>query len=270
MMNIYLFWKDTFYLLLAPSSSESRRIKTLSHPDLHLDNVFVDPNTREITDIIDWQSTAISEIFFQRESPGMLEPVPTQKESGRNNEYPAGDNGNIPDSLSYYTECIKTLHPIRSAIINEDYRSVRVNPVSFITGSWNRGDVVSLRNAMIAVAAQWNDFAPEGTTCPIEFSKQELEKHQFEIDNLDSVSRIMHALQDIHLIPVGGMVSPDYYDTARSINKQYKQMFIDLAQDDEERELHGRRGHIRNPRLLSSMLVHFCWTPSCYLASNSR
>jgi aminoglycoside phosphotransferase (APT) family kinase protein len=39
-------------------------VKTLSHPDLHLDNIFVDPDTKRITHIIDWQSAVISDVFL--------------------------------------------------------------------------------------------------------------------------------------------------------------------------------------------------------------
>jgi hypothetical protein len=58
-------WKR--YLSLVPhlASSLPRELqsKTLSHHDLHLDNIFVDPDIKIITHIIDWQSTAVSELF---------------------------------------------------------------------------------------------------------------------------------------------------------------------------------------------------------------
>lgn len=39
---------------LAPTPT-SEQLNRISHPDLHLDNIFVDPETYCITSIIDWQ-----------------------------------------------------------------------------------------------------------------------------------------------------------------------------------------------------------------------
>ncbi len=36
---------------------------TLWHPDLHRDNLFVDPDTNEITCIIDWQPAVVAPLF---------------------------------------------------------------------------------------------------------------------------------------------------------------------------------------------------------------
>src|SRR3954471_3375510 len=67
------------YLTLAPyllpESTKTHQIKTLSHPDLHLDNIFVDPDTKRITHIIGWQSASISDVFLQNKFPQMLEPL---------------------------------------------------------------------------------------------------------------------------------------------------------------------------------------------------
>ncbi|KAJ5505660.1 hypothetical protein N7453_004617 [Penicillium expansum] len=69
-------------LFLAPTST-SEQLNRISHPDLHLDNIFVDPETYHNTSIIDWQQTAVSRVFLQRSYPQMLEfsasPYPDQK-----------------------------------------------------------------------------------------------------------------------------------------------------------------------------------------------
>ena len=46
---------------LVPSSTDKEATSNvLWHPDLHLDNVFVDPETHDITSIVDWQSAKMS------------------------------------------------------------------------------------------------------------------------------------------------------------------------------------------------------------------
>ena len=40
--------------MVPPKSPDDTHSPTLSHPDLHLDNVFVDPESQQITRVIDW------------------------------------------------------------------------------------------------------------------------------------------------------------------------------------------------------------------------
>lgn len=58
------------YLRLAPSmvppwGTDDTHSPTLWHPHLYLDNVFVDPETKQITRIIDWQSAAVMPLLYQ-------------------------------------------------------------------------------------------------------------------------------------------------------------------------------------------------------------
>jgi hypothetical protein len=51
--------------LVPPPTTESGYTNILWHPDLHLDNIFVDPGTHQITHIIDWQSACVAPLFYQ-------------------------------------------------------------------------------------------------------------------------------------------------------------------------------------------------------------
>lgn len=61
---------DTISPYLTPQPELPYRIL---HPDLHLDNIFVDTATFRITSIIDWQHAHISPISLQNAYPQMLE-----------------------------------------------------------------------------------------------------------------------------------------------------------------------------------------------------
>jgi aminoglycoside phosphotransferase (APT) family kinase protein len=51
---------------LAPASNmEFAAVNTLWHPDLHLDNIFIDPSSHKITAIIDWQSAVVAPLLYQ-------------------------------------------------------------------------------------------------------------------------------------------------------------------------------------------------------------
>ncbi|RHZ51896.1 hypothetical protein CDV55_102552 [Aspergillus turcosus] len=64
---------------LLPKITETHR-PVLWHPDLHGDNIFVDPdNPTKITGIIDWQAAHIAPLFLQVRRPGLLDfdgPIP--------------------------------------------------------------------------------------------------------------------------------------------------------------------------------------------------
>lgn len=51
--------------MFPPKSLDDTHSPTLWHPDLHLDNIFVDPESQQITRIIDWQSAAVMPFFYQ-------------------------------------------------------------------------------------------------------------------------------------------------------------------------------------------------------------
>ena len=47
-------YMDVVSCLVPSLADEEAAAKVLWHPDLHLDNVFVDLNTHEITRVVDW------------------------------------------------------------------------------------------------------------------------------------------------------------------------------------------------------------------------
>jgi hypothetical protein len=217
------------YLKLAPylagASPECDNRHTISHPDLHLDNIFADPKTKRITSIIDWQSTIISPISLQRKFPQFLEPL---------NEPP-------PDGpLAYYEGLVKRRDPLQKAIIDDRYHSIKTKPIQLVPGCWEREDLFSLRNSLISVIAHWKNLAVDSGPCPIAFSGEELESHQHEMDLIEGISSIMYQLQDEAMIALGGMVRPDDYERLREFNKRSMRDFIDLAENDRQKALHAK------------------------------
>jgi Ser/Thr protein kinase RdoA (MazF antagonist) len=59
--------------MVPPLGDVNTHSPTLWHPDLHLDNVFVDPASRHITSIIDWQSATVMPLFYQSSVPRMFQ-----------------------------------------------------------------------------------------------------------------------------------------------------------------------------------------------------
>lgn len=236
------------YLVLVPhlASTVPKELhsKTLCHRDLHLDNIFVDPDTKDITNIIDWQSTAVSEIFFQHKVPLML-PLPNSdnaEEASPDMSKLGNCSGHGVDVFTHYQKLTQTKNPLRWAAINLLHGSTLTKPTSLVSGAWGRNDMFSFRHALIAIAAYWKDIAPNPTSCPITFTKEELERHNEEMELLEDLSTVLHLLQDQNLISVGGRVLRENYDQAQAVNKHVKEMLLDLAENEQEKSMYDRIG----------------------------
>ncbi|KAF1364301.1 hypothetical protein EJ07DRAFT_162122 [Lizonia empirigonia] len=188
------------YLKLVPHLSPGPVQTSLSHPDLHLDNIFVNPDTKQITCIIDWQSATVSEPFFQHKIPRLLLPVGSSAPD-------ATDYGDkTADLFSYYQQLSRHKNEQRCAAMALQNRSLLTKPSSLLCGAWSRNDVLSFRHALIHIAAQWGEIAPAKVSCPMQFTERELELHNEKLELVEGLGEVLHQLQNDNLIPLGGMV----------------------------------------------------------------
>ncbi|PVH72795.1 hypothetical protein DL98DRAFT_470064 [Cadophora sp. DSE1049] len=227
---------------LAPVFPEELHSKTLHLRDLHLDNIFVDPDTKRITHIIDWQSTVVSEIFFQYKVPAMLPPSSGYKSipEPMSEDFRGGIcSGESDDILNRYQDLTRIKNPLRWAAINHLHKSI-LQPVSLVSGAWSRNDVFSFRHALITIAAHWQDIYPDSTACPISFTDQELWLHNEEMELLEELGTVLHLLQDQNLISVGGRVLRDDYERTHAVNMRVKEMFVDMGEDEQHKALYEK------------------------------
>ncbi|KAI9723237.1 MAG: hypothetical protein M1812_001119 [Candelaria pacifica] len=214
------------YLQLIPYLPLSPSRTTISHPDLHLDNIFVDVTRRKMS-IIDWQSASVSEPFLQHNIPRMLIPVGPRSSSKDSKNAPKDpniveDRRAAIDLLSHYQNLSKLKNKPRWAAINTPYRSLLTNPVSLICGARSLGGDRSLY--------------PLGP-CPIQFTRLELEWHDTELGNVEGISGVLHAPNDNDSIPLGGIVPRGHYERAKDINARIFKMFVDMAENPSEKAI---------------------------------
>lgn len=233
------------YLQLVPYITPGPTRTTLSHRDLHLDNIFVDPDTKKITCVIDWQSTSVSEPFFQQVTPRMLLPV-VQRYPGERSEAVLGlsnateDSSGTAELLSRYQTLMKLKNKERWEVMNLRNRSLLIEPVSLVCGAWSRNDVFSFRHALIHVMARWKDIAPATKTIPVRFTKDALELHSSELELLEGLGEVLYQLQDDNLIPLGGMVLRENYEQAVQVNNKVREMFVEMAESASQRNLYSK------------------------------
>ncbi|RAK74295.1 aminoglycoside phosphotransferase family protein [Aspergillus fijiensis CBS 313.89] len=211
------------YLLQEPHGHESP--DQLSHPDLHLDNIFVDPATNNITAVIDWQHAAASPVDLHPLIPQMLEPT-------------TAGTGEGDDSLrQFYFAKLKSLNPRRWEALTEPCHTLRMKPTRLVPACWQRDDLFSLRHSLIAVVARWDDICTSSIKCPIDFTIQELQQHDEEMELIEGVSLVLRQIQEQGLLPLGGMVPRERYEVAQRLSQHFRDEFIALGEDAEQREI---------------------------------
>lgn len=239
---------------LVPSIVESEiHPNTLWHPDLHLDNVFVDPDSKKITRIVDWQSAAVAPLFFQCGVPRLFrhhKPVTgdwTVPEKSENYDSFTEDKKSKADRElesevchKYYKYQTYKKNPRHWAALNQDHISTRTKPVWLVSGVWQNKDVFFLRESLIALVERWADIEPNSGPCPINFTERELELHANEEENMSGVGELLRTLRDERMLPVDGIVHPADYDKARKTCQKYRDIFLSLADSEEQRMLFSK------------------------------
>lgn len=252
----------TQYMNVAPylvprDTDEAAASKVLWHPDLHLDNVFVDPDTRKITCIVDWQSACVAPLFYQSDIPRMFQHPRPVREGWVVPERPADfdslsdtEKKKIDDDLEsetihkYYEAQVYKRAPRHWAVLGQS-ASVRTlrKPVWLVSRVWENKDVFFLRQSLIALADQWDEIFPRDQLvlpCPIEFTDQDRELHSREEKNMDGVGHMLALFRDQGVLPVDGMVDPEEYGVACENNRKFREVFIGLAKDEAERDLFAK------------------------------
>lgn len=236
------------YIVPQPSDKPSSA-NVLWHPDLHLDNIFVDSDTCRITRIMDWQSACVAPLFYQSGVPRMCRHAGPVREGWVVPGRPEGfeslskdEQKQIDDDLEsetihkYYEAQVYKRAPLHWAVLQQPATFTLRKPVWLVTGVWENRDLFFLREALMNITAHWSEFFPN-TPCPIDFSSEDIELQSKEEENINGVGRMLLLFREQAVLPVDGMVDPEGYDLALENSRKFKDTFIGLAKDEEEKEL---------------------------------
>ncbi|OJD19318.1 hypothetical protein AJ78_00677 [Emergomyces pasteurianus Ep9510] len=227
----------------------------LWHPDLHLDNVFVDPMTCKITGIVDWQGTSVAPLFYQSCVPRMFRhagPVregwvvptrPANFDTLKEHEQRRVDQDLENETIHKYYEAKVYKRAPHHWEVLKDQRGVelRRDPTCLVTGVWENRQLFFLRQSLIAIAAFWDKLRPDETVeSPLSFTKEELDLHAKEDENMTGVGNMLKLFRDEGVLPVDGMVDPDNYQTAMINCRKFRDVFIGSAKDEGEKELFSK------------------------------
>lgn len=80
-----------------------------------------------------------------------------------------------------------------------------------------------------------------GTACPRRTMSNQFHQwgcwYSFQEENITGVGKLLALFRDESVLPADGMVDPKDYEIARKNSRKFKDIFIGLAKDDEEKEL---------------------------------
>jgi hypothetical protein len=245
---------DQVASVLVPSTNdESTATNTLWHPDLHLDNIFVDPVSHKLTGIVDWQSAAVAPLFYQSGVHRAFRHQKSVKEGWVMPQKPENFNTLDPDEQKRIDQDLEseTIHkyyelqtmkraPPHWDVLQQSLVPILRKPVWLVTGVWENRDMFFLRDSLIAIVAEWNEIFGGNTPCPITFSTKELELHAQEEENIDGVGQLLSLFRAQSVLPADGMVQPDDYETAIENCHMYKELFLNAAQNEGERDLYSK------------------------------
>ncbi|KAK7695260.1 hypothetical protein QCA50_002450 [Cerrena zonata] len=239
------------YLRLAPSlvpDDESLNVFCIRHPDLSDSNIRVSTDSGlKILSVLDWQHTAVLPLFLQA---GMHEFIQNEEdEVSRKMVKPK-----LPDDFDKLPEedrdrerellrrrLVHYHYNLRTAVYNRIHHKGLVYPLNpfrrriFIhaTAMWE-GETIKLLYALIDLVLDWEDFATDGTPCPVVFTEEEIAAAEKLYKALADVDRNDRWLREN--VGYGGetWVPAAHYEAAKAFGEEMKRRILKACAEDEE------------------------------------
>jgi len=215
--------------------------------------MFIDPVSHKITGIIDWQPTVAAPMFYQsgvhrafRHYKHVREGWVVPEKPEHYDTSPSDEQKRVDKDLESetihknYELQTMTKVPHHWEVLHQASILKLRKPVWLVTGGWENKDLFFLRQSLIALVEEWHEIFGDDTPCPTAFSQEELDLHAKEEENMDGVGQMRSLLQDQGVLPVDGMVQPEDYQTAIENCAKYKAIFLNAADDENERKLYEK------------------------------
>ena len=225
---------------------------TMWHSDLHLDNIFVNPERpTEIVGIIDWQSVNLGPLFLQACHPAFIEfegpkpeglQLPSLPENF--NELSAAEQKTVKSLQS--EQALFKLYEIESALKNKRvYRALRYQDtlgcqiISLVGHLLNDGEPV-VKGQLMQLEREWSKLVGlDGPNCPLKFSLDDIAAQRDDelkwgkgIVLMDDVLKSLGGAQR----GWNGWVKHEDYDVMKEKLRAVYEQFLDyMANGDDER-----------------------------------
>ena len=216
---------------------------TLWHADISHSNLFVaETGPAEVQGLIDWQHSIIAPYCMQATFPsiftydGGLIDIPQGRVPPK---LPSHVSTLTPDQQKPYRLHLKLAmrHKVyEQKIVKENERRMIACAMPFaselallpyhVLRSWS-DSLVPLRKALLHLRDVWDNFAHEGTQCPIRFTDDEVQKHEQELQWYTKYQESITSLDNDLGCGGDGWVSDDEFSKAMTILKERKAYWDD-------------------------------------------
>lgn len=175
--------------ILAPETCQTR---VLWHKDLHLDNVFVDPDKpTDIVELIDWENSHVAPLFDQVTYPAFLDYKGPKIEGLKTPSLPEdfeelGDDAKKCAKELLVAQTLYKYYDLYSASMNVPayhalrYQETLQGEIVTLTGMLLNDGEPALRGLLMKLASRWDQLiSSEGSPpCPLKYSAEAIERQQ--------------------------------------------------------------------------------------------
>jgi hypothetical protein len=174
---------------LLPEDKEVSK-PALWHPDLHGDNIFVNPDQpMQILSIIDWQAVNLSPLFLQVRHPGLLEfdgPIP---EALQSISLPENfDELSAEDQLkAKKLRAAQSLYKLYDIQMMQDcpevtaalrFKDSLAGQITGLSGSLFSDGEPIVQGMLIKLQEEWATYTGSTVPCPLSFTEKDKEKQK--------------------------------------------------------------------------------------------
>ena len=270
------------WLSLAPAVLPSHQhcTPTLSHPDLHAANVFVDnDDSMSVTAIIDWQGAAIRPLF-ETVMPDFVE-IDTKNlkyakllgddlqqavlpdnfdELGVSQQSEARAEVRKVASNHQFLKLVRKLRPALYATLRLHLMEDLRRAIYYSSHSWSDG-LPLLEQCLLSLTAGYGDHIPTNINypvCPVTFSEEDVRRHEKEFRDiiypeewLDVHIRALMKTKGILLHRDGSVDEEDFEEARKKAEESF--VAISTAMDEERAEKFRRHWPIREGKFVLSI-----------------
>lgn len=234
-------------------TSEELNSSTLWHPDMHLDNIFVNPKSGKISRLIDWQWSAVLPFCYHAGIPRAFKCPRPMLDGDRLSDLPS-NYATLPldeqtqISIMRQSEGCQKFYELETSHKNPRHwaalRSLNLElcrtPTRLALALWDSQNLFFFRKSLMEIKENWTELCPDNGQCPISFTEEEIASHAYEEENQQGIGGVLELFKDRWLLSTDGMVDPAEFAQTKAAIEEYRNVFLDSAEDESEKEMYSK------------------------------
>jgi hypothetical protein len=224
-------------------------VSILRHPDLRLENIFVDPTDFTITGIIDWQGTCALPFFKQAGYPRFLsnngkgvsrlmelDKLPDHFDSLEPDEKEEIQYEHIRRlSCQLYVRSTAKHNLTHFKALARKINAVRAELLKRAGLPWD-GDLVMFRSALLDVVEHWGEFSGD-IPCPLKYCTTEVEHWKEEEKEWSEASDSLESFRQELGINEEGWIPSEFYGDRFQRNQELRWKITETAEEKLQKEM---------------------------------